>query len=47
VTITAATESLTSLIFGRSDVDIDISGETEPVQRFRQLISPLATVVAP
>lgn len=31
-------------IFAGSDHGIDITGETEPVQRFRQLISTMATV---
>jgi DNA-binding HxlR family transcriptional regulator len=47
VTITATTASLTTFIFAPSDLDIDITGETEPAQRFRQLISTLATVVHP
>ena len=47
VTITATTEALTTLIFAPSDLDIDITGETESVQRFRQLIRTLATVVHP
>jgi DNA-binding HxlR family transcriptional regulator len=45
VTVTATTASLTSLIFAGSDAGIDITGETEPVQRFRRLISTMATVV--
>ena len=47
VTITATTEALTALIFTGSDTGIDITGETGPVQRFRQLISTMATVVQP
>jgi DNA-binding HxlR family transcriptional regulator len=47
VTITATTASLATYIFAPSDLDIDITGETEPVQRFRQLISTLPTVVHP
>ncbi len=47
VTITATTEALTALIFAGSALDIDITGETEPVQRFRQLIGTMATVVQP
>jgi DNA-binding HxlR family transcriptional regulator len=47
VTVTATTASLTSLIFAGSDAGIDITGETEPVQRFRRLISTMATVVHP
>jgi DNA-binding HxlR family transcriptional regulator len=45
VTITATTDSLTGLIFaGR---DLDVTGETGPVQRFRRLITTLAAVVDP
>ena len=47
VTITGTTRSLTALIFAGSDADIDITGETEAVQRFRQLIGTMATVVQP
>ena len=47
VTITATTQALTALIFAGSDTGIDITGETGPVQRFRQLISTMATVVHP
>ncbi|MFI6603886.1 winged helix-turn-helix transcriptional regulator [Nonomuraea sp. NPDC050536] len=47
VTITATTEALTACIFARSDLGVDITGETEPVQRFRQLIGTLAAVVHP
>ena len=47
VTITATTQALTGLIFAGSDTSIDITGETRPVQRFRQLISTMATVVHP
>ena len=47
VTITATTRALTALIFAGSDADIDITGETGPVQRFRQLIGTMATVVQP
>ena len=47
VTITASTQALTALIFAGSDRDIDITGESGPVQRFRQLISTMATVVQP
>jgi DNA-binding HxlR family transcriptional regulator len=45
VTITATTSALTALIFAGSDRDIDITGEPAPVQRFRQLIGTMATVV--
>ena len=47
VTVTATTASLTSLIFAGSDAGIDITGETEPVQRFRRLIGTMAAVVHP
>ena len=47
VTITAATQSLAALIFAGSDLGVDITGEPGPVQRFRQLIGTLATVVDP
>lgn len=47
VTITATIGSLTTLIFAGSDVGIDITGQTEPVQRFQRLIGTLATVVYP
>jgi hypothetical protein len=45
--ITAATPSLAALIFAGSDLGIDITGEPGAVQRSRQLISTLATVVNP
>ena len=45
VTITATSRALTALIFAGSDTGIDITGETGPVQRFRRLISTMATVV--
>jgi hypothetical protein len=47
VTITATTQALAALIFAGSDAGIDIAGETGAVQRFRQLIGTLATVVQP
>jgi DNA-binding HxlR family transcriptional regulator len=47
VTITATTQSLATFIFSGSDPGIDIVGETGAVQRFRQLIGTLATVVSP
>jgi DNA-binding HxlR family transcriptional regulator len=47
VTITATAQALATFIFSGSDSDIDITGETGPVQRFRQLISTMATVVQP
>jgi DNA-binding HxlR family transcriptional regulator len=47
VTITATAQALSAFIFTGSDGDIDITGESEPVQRFRQLISTMSTVVNP
>jgi DNA-binding HxlR family transcriptional regulator len=47
VTITATTQALTALIFAGSDRGIDIAGESEPVQRFWNLIGTMATVVDP
>src|SRR5215469_3422167 len=47
VTITATTQALTALIFAGSDAGIDITGEAEAVQQFRQLISTMTTVVHP
>jgi DNA-binding HxlR family transcriptional regulator len=47
VTITGTTPALTALVFAGSDADIDITGETEAVQRFRKLIRTMATVVQP
>jgi DNA-binding HxlR family transcriptional regulator len=47
VTITGTTRALTALIFAGSDAGIDITGETEEVHRFRQLIGTMATVVQP
>jgi DNA-binding HxlR family transcriptional regulator len=47
VTVTASTQALTAFIFAGSDTDIDITGETGAVQRFRRLIRTLALVVAP
>ena len=41
------TQALTALIFAGSDRGIDITGESGPVRRFRQLISTMATVVHP
>src|SRR3984885_11556039 len=45
VTVTATTQALTALIFAGSDTGVDIAGGTGPVQRFRQLIGTMATVV--
>ena len=47
VTITGTARALTALIFTGSDTGIDITGEAGPVQRFRQLIGTMATVVQP
>ncbi len=47
VTITGTTQALTALIFAGSDADMDIAGETAAIQRFRQLIATMATVVQP
>jgi DNA-binding HxlR family transcriptional regulator len=47
VTITATTQALTALIFAGSDADIDITGNPKAVERFRRLISTMATVVHP
>jgi DNA-binding transcriptional ArsR family regulator len=47
VTITATTRALAGFIFGQPDAGVDITGETGAVQRFRQLISTMATVVHP
>jgi DNA-binding HxlR family transcriptional regulator len=47
VTITATTQSLAALIFTGSDAGIDITGETGPAERFRQLIRTMAAVVQP
>jgi DNA-binding HxlR family transcriptional regulator len=46
VTITATGQSLANLIFAGSDAGLDITGQAGAVQRFRQLIGALATVVA-
>ena len=47
ITITATTQALTALIFAGSDVGIDITGKPRAVERFRRLISTMATVVHP
>jgi DNA-binding HxlR family transcriptional regulator len=47
VTISGTTQALTALVFAGSDRGLDITGKTGPVQRFRQLISTMATVVDP
>jgi DNA-binding HxlR family transcriptional regulator len=45
VTITATTRALAAFIFAGAEDGIDITGESAAVQRFRQLISTMATVV--
>ena len=47
VTITGTGQALTALIFAGSDAGIDITGEPAAIQRFRQLIGTMATVVQP
>jgi DNA-binding HxlR family transcriptional regulator len=47
VTITATARTLAAFIFAGSDAGIDVTGEPEPVRRFRRLISTLAAVVYP
>src|SRR5512135_440269 len=47
VTITATTQALTALIFAGSDAGVDITGKPRAVERFRRLISTMATVVHP
>jgi DNA-binding HxlR family transcriptional regulator len=47
VTITGTTGSLTALIFTGSDAGVDITGQTDAVRRFRQLIGTMADVVQP
>jgi DNA-binding HxlR family transcriptional regulator len=47
VTITATAQALTAFIFAGSDAGIDITGESAPVQRCRQLIRTMAAVVDP
>jgi DNA-binding HxlR family transcriptional regulator len=47
VTISGTAQGLTALIFAGSDADIDISGESGAVRRFRYLIGTMATVVQP
>jgi DNA-binding HxlR family transcriptional regulator len=44
VTITGSTQALTAFIFTGSQAGIDITGQSEPAQRFRQLITIMATV---
>jgi DNA-binding HxlR family transcriptional regulator len=47
VTITATAQSLAAFIFAGSDPGIDITGGPKAVDRFRRLISTIATVVNP
>jgi DNA-binding HxlR family transcriptional regulator len=47
VTITGTAQALTALVFAGSDAGLDLTGEAGAVQRFRQLISTMATVVQP
>jgi DNA-binding HxlR family transcriptional regulator len=47
VTITATTQDLAGFIFARPDLDLDITGDAEPVHRFRQLIRTVAAIVPP
>ena len=47
VTITATAQALRAFIFAGSDAGIDITGEPRAVERFRRLISTMATVVHP
>jgi DNA-binding HxlR family transcriptional regulator len=47
VTITGTTQALAALVFAGSDAEIDITGETEAVQRFRGLVGTMAAVVQP
>ncbi|HEY1920887.1 MAG TPA: helix-turn-helix domain-containing protein [Streptosporangiaceae bacterium] len=43
VTVTGTGQALAALIFAGADAGLDITGESGPVQRFRQLITTLAT----
>jgi DNA-binding HxlR family transcriptional regulator len=45
VTITGTTQALTALIFAASGTGIDVAGQAEALERFRQLIGTMATVV--
>jgi DNA-binding HxlR family transcriptional regulator len=47
VTITATTQALRAFIFAGAEAGVDITGQSGPVQRFRQLIGTMATVVDP
>jgi DNA-binding HxlR family transcriptional regulator len=46
VTVTGTAAGLAALIFGQSDRDLAIAGGPEPVQRFKNLLGTLATIVA-
>ncbi len=45
VTVTGTSQALIALIFSGTDRDLEIAGETGPVQRFRRLIGTMAAVV--
>jgi hypothetical protein len=47
VSVTGSAQGLTTLIFRGSDAEIDIAGEAAAVQRFRELIGTMASVVEP
>jgi DNA-binding HxlR family transcriptional regulator len=47
VTITGTAQALTALIFAGSDAELDITGDPAAVQRFRNLIGTMATIVQP
>ena len=47
VTITATAQALRAFIFARSQAGLDVTGETGAVQRFRELITTMASVVDP
>jgi hypothetical protein len=47
VTITATAQDLAAFIFGRPDSGVEITGEPEPVKRFRRLIGAMAAVAEP
>jgi DNA-binding HxlR family transcriptional regulator len=46
VTITATARGLAAFIFARAEDGIELTGEAAAVQRFRQLITTMATVVS-
>ena len=47
VTITATAQALRAFIFARPEGGLDITGEAAAVQRFRELITTMASVVDP